>query len=79
MNERPETFAELRKMIREAKGVWVTAPFNDGSAPTESCSGLSVPITKEFAYYLYRGLSGEYWDNSYTAYWDDSTKELWVC
>jgi len=86
MEDRPKSYTELRKMIREARQISVAVPFNDGQ-PIEykssneiitggQASTISVPVTKEYAYRLYSGLSGEFWDNGYTATWDDEYKRL---
>jgi len=86
MNDRPKTYTELRKMIREARQISVGVAFNDGQpVGYKSFNGIitggqaetiSVPVTKEYAYRLYSGLSGEFWDNGYTATWDDEHKSL---
>jgi len=80
MNERPETYEELRKMIRIAKKVYVSTIFNNGSDIGNTYGDpLSVPISKKYALSLYEGLTGVYYsDNGGTAFYDDIYNTLHI-
>ena len=74
------SYEDLRKMIRIARKVYITAIFNDGSDPRNTYGDpLSVPISKKYALSLYEGHSGVYCsDNGGTAIYDEVYNLLYV-
>ena len=74
MKETPQTFHELRLMIAEAKKLCVQVWISDG----DRTDYVSFPVTKTYAYSLYKGGRGEYKAYTNTAYYDTEYKLLYL-
>ena len=80
-NNRPETFAELRQMIAQAKKIYVQAWINDGM---DNVAGVNIStyenleVTKTYAYSVYQGGRGEYKAYDNEAYYDWDNKIFYL-
>ena len=74
MKETPQTFHELRLMIAEAKKLCVQVWISDG----DRTDYVSFPVTKTYAYSLYKDSSGTYQPYGNGAYYDRDNKILYL-
>ena len=77
-NNRPETFAELRQMIAQAKKIYVQAWINDGMDENAEPNYENFEVTKTYAYSVYKGGRGEYKAYDNEAYYDWDNKILYL-
>ena len=74
-----ETYADIRQVIEEAKQVTIIHFFSNGQpGSAESPDEILIPVSKEYALGLYKGLRGATANDGRTVLYNVRTKTVFI-